>query len=135
MSKSCIFCDIIEKKETNANILYEVWHWVFIFDLNEIFIYQLIVWKDNDILIIFDKFPVSKTHFLVLPKLHIVTARDLKVEHVPLGIFFCYHSIYIFSSKMTNFSKVEKMVEKGNKVFVEKFNGDVNDMRWTFFCY
>ena len=30
---------------------------------------------------------------------------------------------------MTNFKKVEKMVEKGNKVFVEKFNGDVNDMR------
>ena len=36
-------------------------------------------------MVIFDKYPVSKTHFLVLPKQHIVTARDLKTDHIQLG--------------------------------------------------
>ncbi len=38
---------------------------------------------------IFDNYPVSKTHFLVIQKQHIVTARGLKAEHIPLGTTRC----------------------------------------------
>jgi hypothetical protein len=40
-------------------------------------------------MVIFDKYPVSTTHFLGIPKQHSVTARDLKAEHKSLGTIRC----------------------------------------------
>ncbi len=49
----------------------------------------MINFQNDEIMVIFDKYPVSKTHFLVIPKQHIVTVRDLKAEHMPLGTIRC----------------------------------------------
>ena len=56
MENSCIFCDIIEKKD----ILFE-----------------------NDLAVaFFDAMPVSKGHILIIPKRHVVTYFDLNKEEI-----------------------------------------------------
>lgn len=59
--ENCLFCKIIARK-IPATIIYE----------------------DNDIIAFNDIHPKAEVHFLVIPKQHIPTMLDLKIEHSTL---------------------------------------------------
>lgn len=60
---SCIFCKIANGEDKETKILYQ----------------------DEDIIIIPDKFPAAKHHILVIPKNHIENATHLTSEHLSLS--------------------------------------------------
>lgn len=59
--EDCIFCKISQKK-LNSNIIYE----------------------DEEIIAFYDIYPKAKTHFLVVPKEHISSMKELEERHVEL---------------------------------------------------
>jgi len=60
---SCVFCSIIRGIDKEAKIIYQ----------------------DDEIIVIRDKYPVALHHILVLPVRHIKNAKHLKPEDLNLG--------------------------------------------------
>jgi histidine triad (HIT) family protein len=60
--EKCIFCNVI--KENNPTT---------------------VVYVDDQVVVIKDKFPAATNHLLVLPRRHIINAKHLKKEDYQLG--------------------------------------------------
>jgi hypothetical protein len=81
---SCVFCNIIRGNDKEARILYQ----------------------DDEVIVIRDKFPVALHHILVLPVRHIKNAKHLTPEDLNLGLINI-DSLYLLSTLKTlilNFS-------------------------------
>ena len=81
----CLFCNIYNGKEP-AHVIY----------------------KDEDVVIFKDLYPASENHFLLVPKTHILNAKHLTKEHIPL---------------------VENLVKHAQRIVLE-YNGDICDARY-----
>lgn len=84
MTKNCLFCNIYNETEPAT-----------------------IVYKDEDVVIFKDIRPASKHHFLVVPKIHIASAKNLTKEEIPL---------------------VENLIRHGERIIYEN-KGDIQDSR------
>ena len=61
VEKNCIFCQIINE-EIPAKFVY----------------------KDRDVVVFYDANPKAKTHFLIVPRVHVKSFLDVKDSHFPV---------------------------------------------------
>ena len=60
--EKCIFCEIVQNPTENARVVYQ----------------------DSDFILFKDINPSALHHYLIIPKIHIPTVKDLNSSHVPM---------------------------------------------------